>query len=137
MIKKETKIDASGIKISTYPDGRTFVIHPLPQELKEKAVNLLRDELDDEDKKRIMIAYNQWGADWPRQTGIHMNFGMGIRNLLRSEISDMQLPKNTWVGSEAQNWDDYYCLILEIFAGVKSIDGYWGEGLSGTQEVYQ
>lgn len=92
----------------------------LPVEIKERAKQII---LAYYEPSAIEQARNMHKADpvhW--MAPYHFNFGMGVRNLLRSGslgekqtgidgISDSELP--------SKNWDDYYVAALEYAAGVR------------------
>jgi len=120
MNRTET-INNEGVKTIYFDSNQKFVIYPLSQTLKEKAVNYLKTELHPDVLKEIKYAYDENGESWI--SGHHLFFGMGIRNLLRNIIKDNELPKNIWNDTEGnQNWDDYYVLVLEIAAEIKPIE---------------
>lgn len=84
----------------------------LPEDIRNKAIGLLVEELPRELLERVYSARVAGGVEWMREIGkdvdgpysFHFYEGMGVRNLLRSVILDGELPTG--------NWDDYYCQAL-------------------------
>jgi hypothetical protein len=88
----------------------------LPDELRQKAVNHLRETLAEDAFEEIRALYKKDPDEWIIQH--HFFAGMQFRNLLREVIKDSALPPvdygdNQWY----QNWDDYYVRVVEEAAG--------------------
>lgn len=99
------------------PDG--YQIAPLPDELRQRAVAHLHAELPEEFFDGVRDAHTKDPEHW--WTLWHMGQGMSIRNLLREEIRDDELPANVWAGEQMDvgNWDDYYIEVVEEAAGLR------------------
>lgn len=81
----------------------------LPQDIKDKAIEILKSNINNIGKNQIRMAIKadriNWGSPY------HFSWGMGIRNLLRNNIClDDKLPSG--------NWDDYYIRLVE-----KAVEG--------------
>lgn len=94
-------------------------LEELSEELLEKAVNYLKDLINEDEKDLIREEYMKLGEDWFAK--YHNHWGMFIRNQLRKEcgIEDGLLP--------SENWDDYYVGCVEIAVGVRDLDYYLEE----------
>lgn len=105
-------------KTPDYPDGGPYVNESLRDyhhrkwdeldaEIKRQAIRTLLYTLTPENieewRKEIKKDPEHWGATH------HMFAGMSLRNLLRKDIKDIELPTG--------NWDDYYCAALEAATG--------------------
>jgi hypothetical protein len=126
MSNRTETISEDGVKTIIYGDA-VYILNPLTMELKEKAVEILKNAYPPETFEEIRNLYKEYGDEWASKAGIHMFFGMGVRNNLRQGgLKDDLLPKNTWNGQDGmQNWDDTYIFVLEIAAGIKDINEYW------------
>jgi hypothetical protein len=86
----------------------------LPKKILLKAVEVLKNDFSEEDKKFLINLYNNTPASRKALWFIDHHFydGMDIRNLLRkNRLFDKKLP--------SKNWDDYYVLCMECAIGVR------------------
>lgn len=100
-------------------------------ELRERAVNHIREELHPESLEEVREAVEKHGRhEWPHnppfsalirdedgelQLPFHFSGGMAVRNLLREVVKDSELPPfDEWYGegTDVRNWDDYYVQAL-------------------------
>jgi hypothetical protein len=90
--------ELSSAKPPSYP------IPPLPDDVRQKAVRILKDGWTEAIKASVRQAMEDYGDEW--YAGAHFGWGMSVRNYLRNKgISDDQLP--------TKNWDDYYVEIIQ------------------------
>jgi hypothetical protein len=104
----------------------------LPDDLQARAVEYLRNELHPDSLaylREFHERYPDWNGDevTPEQreayvkefgcsipSPFHFGTGMAIRNVLRGEIKDAELPPVDYgEGDSYQNWDDYYQAVLD------------------------
>jgi hypothetical protein len=89
-------------------------LNEIPKDVLSKAVEFLKFSITEEDKDLIREKIDREGlVEWCYN--IHHNWGMNIRNALRSEagLSDSLLPD--------KNWDDYYIQCVEIAVGKREM----------------
>jgi hypothetical protein len=102
------------------PFKRTMAVEHdkwLPEPLRSKAVNYLRNTLHPGTMHEFQKAYHDHGEDWMVQH--HFFAGMSLRNVLREVIKDDELPPVDYGdGMDYQNWDDYYVRVVEEAAGL-------------------
>lgn len=124
----------------------------LPADLRERAVRHLQSVLTDQDVEYLRELYARTDGDWgdeitPEQhadnrakygftipSPFHFSGGLQIRNILRLEIADDELPPIDYNGEPMQNWDDYYTAVLEEAIGVFPPEG---KKLPGRRSTYQ
>lgn len=98
----------------------------LPEELRLRAVGILRREFDDAFFGEVRELHEANPSGWVAP--YHMFAGMAVRNVLRKGssffdpgIPDEELPAARDVdpdGCPEGNWDDYYVQALEEAAGI-------------------
>jgi hypothetical protein len=77
----------------------------LPNDFREGAVKLLREQIKNKDEIREAIK-THGSHSWVVMDGIHFMWGMSVRNMLRSYgFTDDKTPTG--------NLDDYYTAIIE------------------------
>jgi rhamnogalacturonyl hydrolase YesR len=77
----------------------------LPDDFREGAVKLLREQI--KNKEEVREAIKTYGShSWVVMNSIHFQWGMSVRNMLRSYgFTDDKTPN--------KNLDDYYTAIIE------------------------
>jgi hypothetical protein len=99
----------------------------LPLDIKQRAVRHLQAHLSVEDAKVFGEAYDGAGGhhDWIYDLGAgwHFSGGMSLRNLLREEVPDHQLPglPEVYGNDYGGNWDDQYVQVLEAAIGRRAL----------------
>lgn len=79
--------------------------------IKNKSVEFLKDNIDEETKEQIVKMYEKESEAF--LSFDHWGFGMAIRNGLRENVC---LDDDTPSG----NWDDYYIELVKMACGIKS-----------------
>ena len=86
----------------------------VPPEIVEKCVADVRENMDEDTKKKIRDAYERLGPGWVCEIGGgHFFWGMCMRNRFR----DVILPRHLG----AVDWDNVYCPIIEYALGLRKI----------------
>lgn len=91
-------------------DFHTERLGELPRKIRDKAVRIVLEVLEDNDIAEIEEAANKNKLSW--SSPYHFHWGMWMRNQLRKGgILDDALP--------SKNWDDYYIPIVELALGIR------------------
>lgn len=89
-------------------------VRKMKPEAREKALQILRDNLLDAVKAKVKEAYKKEPDDW--WVSYHFSWGMGVRNLLRQKgASEKELG--------IDNLDDYYIVLVEQALGLEDLNG--------------
>jgi len=84
---------------------------PLPAAIKARGAVFLRAKLEPQTIAMIRAARAEHGDDWIHKAapgGLHLTWGMAVRNILREIYEDSSVPTG--------NWDDYYIEVIELAA---------------------
>ena len=98
----------------------------LPRDIKQRAVRHLQAHLSVKDAEYFGQAYDKVGGhDWIHEValGWHFGGGMALRNLLRLEVPDAELPglPEVYGHDYGGNWDDMYVQVLEAAIGRRAL----------------
>jgi hypothetical protein len=88
----------------------------LPELIRKDCLDHLEDWFDPQTKAKDI----EWLRNYDSEPYFHFSMGMAIRNRLRGQLTDMELPLITTDHEgkpygPSQNWDDYYTGALDEF----------------------
>ena len=101
-------LDSATMTPAKFKEFHEEKLAELPRDLVLRGVSALHEYSFEFFTESIKL-YEENPDDW--MVPYHFHTGMHIRNTLRKQVKDSELPSG--------NWDDYYVAVLEIAMGVR------------------
>lgn len=87
----------------------------VPDMVRQDCINELRVKIPKDLATKFKVDYLNGRAIGSFDSYFHFGTGMAIRNVLRNQLLDNELPAVMYGSEEAHNWDDYYLGCLQEY----------------------